>query len=107
MKKSMVDYLYALSENSYDVLYEIMSSKYRKFIRVYWLLKDYSEYIVVLKYKEKTEKEKLKITVTFSGIDVDDVADKLKASIDKSDEIKIKVDKNSIDIDIHKDEFDV
>lgn len=107
MKKSMVDYLYALSENSYDTLYEIMSSKYRKFIRVYWLLKDYSDYIIALKYKEKTEKEKLKITVTFSGIDVDEVADKLKADLNPSDEVKIKVDKNNIDIDIHRDEFDV
>ena len=64
MKKSMTDYLYALSENSYDDLYDIMSKKYRKFIRIYWLLKDYSDNIIMLKYKEKSESDKLKISVT-------------------------------------------
>lgn len=106
MKKSMTDYLYALSENSYDTLYDIISTKYRKFIRVYWLLKDYSDNIIGLKCKEKTEKDKLKITVSFSGLDVDKVADKLRSCMDESDEIYIKVHKSSIDIDIHKTEFD-
>ena len=68
MKKSITDYLYALSENSYDDLYDIMSKKYRKFIRIYWLLKDYSDNIIMLKYKEKSESDKLKISVTFSGV---------------------------------------
>lgn len=107
MNKSMTDYLYALSENSYDLLYEIMSLKYRKFIRVYWLLKEYSDNIIALKYKEKSDKDRLKIRVSFSGIDVDKVADKLRSSIDDSDEIDINVHKNDIDIDIFKSEFDV
>ena len=66
MKKSMTDYLYALSENDEEVLYEIIGTKYRKFIRVYWLLKEFSDNITFLKYKEKTEKNKLKISVSFS-----------------------------------------
>ena len=107
MKQSMTDYLYALSENRYEVLYEIISTKYRKFIRVYWLLKDYSDNITMLKYKEKSDKDKLKITVSFSGIDVESVADKLRLCIDNSDEVKISVHKDEIDISIHRDEFDV
>ena len=107
MKKSMTDYLYALSENNYDDLYDIISKKYRKFIRVYWLLKDYSDNIIMLKYKEKSEKEKLKITVSFSGTDVNELADKLRLRIEESDEICVNVHNNNIDITIHKDEFDV
>ena len=107
MKKSMTDYLYALSENSYDILYEIISEKYRKFIRIYWLLKEFSDNIIMLKYKEKTEKEKLKISVSFSGINANDVADKLRSCITDSDEIQIGVNKNNIDIEIYKVEFDV
>ena len=107
MKKSMTDYLYALSEDSYDDLYMIISKKYRKFKRAYQLLKDYSDNIIMLKYKEKTEKDKLKITVTFTSIDVDKVANKLRSQIMDSDEIYIDVDKNDIDISIHGSESDV
>ena len=107
MKKSMTDYLYALSENSYDNLYDIMSSKYRKFIRVYWLLKDYSDNITALKCKEKTDKDKLKIRVSLSGLDAEEVANELRACLDNSDEIYISVHKSNIDIDIVKNEYDV
>ena len=103
----MTDYLYALSENSYDNLYDIISSKYRKFIRVYWLLKDYSDNIVALKCTEKTDKDKLKIRVSLSGLDATDVANQLRLCIDNSDEIYINVHNNNIDIDIFKTEFDV
>lgn len=102
----MTDYLYALSENDDDILYEILSKKYRKFIRIYWLLKEFSDNITFLKYKEKTEKEKLKITVSFSGIDAKDVASKLRLCTTDSDEIDIKTHKNNIDIEIYKIEFD-
>lgn len=107
MKKSMTDYLYALTENGYDDLYNIISQKYRKFIRIYWLLKDYTDNIIMLKYKEKSEKDKLKITVTFSGIDVEEVANKLRLRIDDSDEIYVNVHKKDIDIAIHKAEADI
>ena len=107
MKKSISDYLYALSENSYDILYDIMSSKYRKFIRIYWLLKDYSDNIIALKYKEKTDKDRLKICVSLSGLDAEEVANKLRACIDNSDEIDISVHKCDIDLDIYKSESDI
>ena len=107
MKKSMTDYLCALSDNNYDNLYDIISSKYRKFIRVYWLLKDYSENITKLKCKEKTDSDRLKITATFSNIDVNWVADKLRLCIDTSDEIHIHVHDDKIDIELYKNEFDV
>ena len=103
----MTDYLYALSENSYDTLYEIMSLKYRKFIRIYWLLKDYSDNIIALKYKEKSDTDRLKIRATFSGIDTEKVAENLRLCTDTSDEIHINVKNDNIDIEIFKSEFDV
>ena len=85
MKKSMTNYLYALSEDDMDVLYEIIAMKYRKFIRLYWLLKDFSDNIIKLKYKEKTELNVLKIVVVFSNIDVDKICKKLNSNLDDSD----------------------
>ena len=108
MKKSITDYLYALSDDSYETLYEIMNNNYRKFIRIYWLLKDYSDFITFLKFKEKTDKDRLRIDVTFSGIDnVNKLAGKLRTCIDTSEEIYIDVHKNIIEIDIIKREFEL
>ena len=104
MKKSMTNYLYALSEDDMDVLYEIIAMKYRKFIRLYWLLKDFSDNIIKLKYKEKTELNVLKIVVVFSNIDVDKICKKLTSNLDDSDNITIESTKNEINIKILKDE---
>ena len=107
MKKSITDYLYALSEDSYDNLFEIMNGKYRKFIRIYWLLKDYSDNITFLKYKDKSDKDKLQISATFSGIDdIPSLANKMRNCIDASEEIYIETHKNTIDIDIIRCEND-
>ena len=66
----MVEYISVLSENKIDLLEEIIKHKYKKFTELYWMLKDYSNYISSLKYKS-TKKEILKIEVKFSGIDVE------------------------------------
>ena len=100
----MTNYLYALSEDDMDVLYEIIAMKYRKFIRLYWLLKDFSDNIIKLKYKEKTELNVLKIVVVFSNIDVDKICKKLNSNLDDSDNITIESTKNEINIKILKDE---
>jgi hypothetical protein len=102
----MTNYLYALSEDDMDVLYEIIAMKYRKFIRLYWLLKDFSDNIIKLKYKEKTELNVLKIVVVFSNIDVDKICKKLNSNLDDSDNITIESTKNEINIKILKDETD-
>ena len=107
MKKSITDYLYALSEDNHDKLFEIMSGKYRKFIRIYWLLKDYSDNIIFLKYKEKSDKDKLQISATFSGIDdIPSLVDEMRNCIDSSEEIYIDYHKNTIDISMIQYEND-
>jgi hypothetical protein len=107
MKKSMTDYLYALTESNFDDLYDIIGTKYRKFKKAYKLLKEYSDNIIMLKYKEKEEKDKLKITVTFTSVDVDVIASDLRSCVTDSDEIYIDVYKNDIDISIHGVESDI
>lgn len=111
MKKSMSDYLCALSENNYDILYDIMSVKYRKFIRIYWLLKDYSDIITGLSYKEKSNKDVLKISVSVNpDVDIADLASNLRLSVlsDEDDDIKIVIDEcdESMMITLHKSEVD-
>lgn len=68
MKPSLTDYLYVLAEDDFDKLHEIFSYKYRKFITAYWLLKDFSDYIVGLKYKDKVSKNTLILTITVAGM---------------------------------------
>src|SRR5574344_2114725 len=80
MKKTMVEYISVLSENKIDLLEEIIKHKYKKFTELYWMLKDYSNYISSLKYKS-TKKEILKIEVKFSGIDVEKILTDLNNSI--------------------------
>ena len=76
----MVEYISVLSENKIDLLEEIIKHKYKKFTELYWMLKDYSNYISSLKYKS-TKKEILKIEVKFSGIDVEKILTDLNNSI--------------------------
>lgn len=106
MKKSITNYLYALSEDDMDILYEIIAMKYRKFIQLYWLLKDFSNNIIKLKYKEKTEKNILKIVVGFSDINVNNVVDRLQNEINKSSDrdIAVELSDSEIIIVISKDE---
>ena len=106
MKKSMTSYLYALSESEYDILHEIVGFKYRKFKQIYWLLREYSDYIVALKYKEKTEKNRLKIIITLSGINVKNVAKSLQACTKDDDNATITLDKDKITIELIKEEGD-
>ena len=80
MKKTMVEYISVLSENKMDLLEEIINHKYKKFTELYWMLKEYSNYISSLKYKS-TKKEILKIEVKFSGIDVEKILTDLNNSI--------------------------
>ena len=80
MKKTMVEYISVLSENKMDLLEEIINHKYKKFTELYWMLKEYSNYISSLKYKS-TKKEILKIEVKFSGIDVEKILSDLNNSI--------------------------
>lgn len=101
----MTNYLYALSEDDADVLFDIISFKYRKFIHLYWLLKDYSENITSLRYKDKTDKNTLLIHVTFSGIESKLVLKILKKSVKKDEDVMIDLHgKDGLRIELKKEE---
>ena len=55
MKKCMTNYLFALSESDYDKLKDIICHKFYKFRKFYWLLREYSEFIIALEYDDNSE----------------------------------------------------
>jgi hypothetical protein len=85
MNPSLSEYLYVVAEDDFDKLHEIFSYKYRKFITAYWLLKDFSDYIVGLKYKDKDAKNTLKLTITVAGIKSSTLYDALQQQIESID----------------------
>lgn len=103
MKKTMTEYISALSGSNCDVLEKIIDKKYRKFITLYWLLKEYSNYISVLKYKD-TADDILKIEVQLNGVDIDSVMENLQSNIPVDLSVLIYNEKKKIHIEITKDE---
>ena len=103
MKKSMPEYIATLSDDDFEILEEIFEDKYQKFLDVYWLIRDYSEYITTLKYK-KTKKEILKIEFTVTKISVDKVMDQINSNIKSGSNILVTNDGKVIKIEITKDE---
>lgn len=104
MKKSMTEYISALTANNYERLEELISNKYRKFVTLYWLICDYSNYITLFEYKD-TEHDKLKIKLKLAGIDVNSVYEHLNAQIDDNESISIKLSSDGVmHIQIYKDE---
>ena len=101
MKKSMPEYISALSNNDFSILENIIEYKYQKFLTLYWLMKEYSDYISGLKY-EDAPNDILKIEVTLSNIDIDKVMKKLQKNI--TEDILICNSKKKIRIEITKDE---
>jgi hypothetical protein len=103
MKKTMTEYISVLSDNDFLVLEDIIGNKYRKFLTLYWMLKDYSDYIYSLKYKE-SKHDILKIEVCFSNIKTEKVLNKLHKKIPDNYTILIYDKKEKIYIEISKEE---
>lgn len=103
MKKTMTEYISALSANSFEILEKIFEKKYQKFLAFYWMLKDYSDYIFSLQYKD-TDDDVLKIEVGISGVDIDNVMSNLHNSISSECNVLIYNKKKKIYVEITKDE---
>lgn len=103
MKQSLPEYLFFLSGNDYDILEEIFDFKYRKFIRFFWLIRDYSEYITSLSYKT-SKKDSLKIEITITKLKPDKMMESLKKNIKDTDDILITNKGKLIKIEIRKEE---
>lgn len=103
MKKSMPEYVLALSDGDYDILEEIFTEKYQKFVQLYWLICKYSDYITSLSYKE-TKKEVLKVDLTLAKLKVSKVLEDMNSEILDDDDILVWNEKKVIHIEITKDE---
>ena len=100
----MVEYASALSDNKFDILKELIQKKYKKFVYLYWLLKDFSDNIAQLKYKNSSH-ELLKIEVKISGLNIDDVMNTLMDQVEEEESVLIWNEKNRIHIEITKEEL--
>ena len=56
MKRNMPTFINVISESKFEILEEIIDSKYSQFTTFYWLLRNYSDSITKLKYKESKKK---------------------------------------------------
>lgn len=104
MKKSLVDYVTHLSNRNHDILTIIIDTKYRKFLKLYWFLKNYSEDISEMKYYE-TDENVLELDVFIK----DGLNDLFKALEKKNKEsekdIIIKKKKSCIHIIVSQEEY--
>ena len=99
----MPEYIAIMSECDFTILEEIFEDKFNKFREVYWLIRDYSDYITSLKYK-KTKKEKLKIEFTLAKLDIGKVVNQINSKIEDDSNILVTTEGKIIKIEISKDE---
>ena len=95
MKRNMPEYISVLSDNNYEIFEEIFNDKYKNFIEMYWLIRNFSDNTKSLKYKT-TKKNILKIELVVENIDTKKVLSSIKK--------KIK-DKNNINVEIKDDDI--
>lgn len=65
MKKSLTDYAASLSGSNIEILEEIIEKKYRKFVKFFNLMKDYTDSISKLEY-EFSDETTLSVKITFT-----------------------------------------
>ena len=106
MKKKMTAYMSILSEGDFSIFEEIITNKYRKFIEFFWLLKEYSDNISALKYKD-SPKNVLKIEVTMASINIDEVLQDMQEKITDNENILIYNNGKKINIEIKKEECEL
>lgn len=106
MKKNMVSYITVMTNDNIAVLEEIIQCKYRKFTKMYWLLKDFSDFIASIQYKESSN-DTLKIELLVSKkMDIKQLISRLEdGNSEKS--ISIRNKGNRITIEILQDESDI
>lgn len=100
MHKDMVTYISVMSNDDLSTLEHIIDRKYRKFTKLYWLLKDFSDYIASLQYKESGD-DILKIEALMSkNINIEDVVEQIKSQSSDDYPLTIRHRGNKIKIEI-------
>lgn len=86
MKKSMMNYISVLTEEDYDTLEDIIANKYKKFVTLYWILREFSSYIAMLQYK-KSSPDTMSIQIRFAGTDVLKLIKLLETEVSKYENV--------------------
>ena len=104
MKKSMINYISVITEEDYDILEDIISNKYKKFVTLYWILREFSSYIAMLQYK-KSSPDTLNILIRFAGKDVNKIINGLSHNISNQGNVFInRFDDGLIQLIVEADE---
>ena len=106
MKKDMIEYLSALSSNDYDAFEKIISLQYRKFVRFYKLVREYSDIISKIKYDFKSPSS-LDVVLNFdTKKNISSIKKELESSMKESEyegEIKLLRKNMYISISLEED----
>lgn len=103
MKKNLPDFISTLSGYQFDILDELFTDKYAECIEMYWIIRNYTDYISELVYEQKKRALSLNLTVKLKGIKSDTFLENIKDTI--PDTCTCKFDdqgKNIIGISIRK-----
>ena len=93
MKKSLTDYISALTGTSVETFEDLIGNKYRKFLNFFEIVKDYSEYIKTMEYEFTENGDTLSVKITFTK----DVAlDDKKELINEMKESGYSVEKSKL-----------
>lgn len=103
MKKTVPAYITALSNDDMEILEDIFYHKYKKFMELFWLIKDYSDYTKSITYK-KTKKDVLKIELVLAHLDTEKVMEEIQSNISKRSDVLIWNNNKIIHIEIKKHE---
>lgn len=105
MEKSMTEYLNALTSSDLETLDQIITLQYRKFIRFYRLIEDYSGIIKKVKYTFECP-ESLDILIVFdTKRSIENIRDELLLSMtEKSYTGDVKIEKKNMYMSITLDE---
>ena len=104
---SMMSSLLIEDENPQQSFNDIFANKYRKFISLYWLLKEQSSFIKKITYKE-TNPETMRIKIHTYNMEKDALISLIEnKAADMGLDIDIETDGNKIILTITRDESDL
>ena len=104
MKKSIPEYIKALSDNDFEILEEIFCEKYSQMIELYWLIRGYSDVTSSLTYDKCDNQNTLKIQMVLVNVKPKDVVKNLNSNIEDGTNVNIWNVGKVIHIEITKDD---
>lgn len=96
MKKSMSEYIKALTDNDFSILEELIQCKYRKFVKFYWMIKEHSDMISDISYNSNQieNHDVLLINLKVSDKYIDKLYSKIEKRASENEDNEVNVDMN-------------